>query len=337
MRTVPRGSSSGATASGSARSAGVVVLHSGAVTLAAAGPRGAVVRGPARGSVARVGRIPCTGSSVGRALHLVVSVPAGHKVAAQPGLVVHRRRTGCRSPAVRLRSGRRGRDGARRRRRARVRATTSSGCVCDAVRQGVMPGRVLMARAPTRPRVRHRALLARACSVDAGRRHRVAAGAPVRAGRRAAARPAGGTGRSAARAASDGRWIRADRVYVGLARAGRARRAAGPPVRRGRTTTPGGTTPSWSRAATSTLRYRWRHVVAAPCATAAQVVGGAAVAQAGRATPRPVRPPACAGPAVSAASSRLRPYLAGQGRTRRAERGRRAGADGPGARMTRCR
>lgn len=243
---------------------GVVVLHSGAVTwrqrargaLLYAGPRAAL----SHGSAAFVhGLVRRTGAD------LVVSVPAGHKVTAQPGLVVHRRN---RMPFA---------GGALR--TVGVDATVLDvadeleseddlvGFVCDAVRQGVMPGRVLM-HAADRPRVRHRALLLDLLG-DAGRgiesplEHRYVRDVERRHGLPAA--------RAQAHEQVEGRWIRADRVYVGLG------------VRvelDGQLAHPFGRTDddTWRDNAVLvargdlTLRYRWRHVVAAPCVTAAQVV-----------------------------------------------------------------
>ncbi|GCD20813.1 hypothetical protein ACFO3K_01725 [Cellulomonas algicola] len=201
----------------------------------------------------------------GRTVH--VSVPAGRRVTAQPGLVVHRRRS------MPFASGRLRAVGAEVTVLDLVDALPTAddvvGLVCEVVRAGVRPGVVLL-HAEDRRALRHRGLLVGMLGTDglvdqgveSPLEHRYlrdverAHGLPP-----AAAQQRQRVGR---------RWIRADRVHVGLG------------VRvelDGQLAHPHGRTDDdvWRDNAVAverselTLRYRWRHVVAHPCRTAAQV------------------------------------------------------------------
>jgi len=159
------------------------------------------------------------------------------------------------------------------------------GLLCDAVRAGVLPGRVVAA-ARERARVRNRRLLdevpdAVEEGVESPLEHRYA-----RDVERAHRLP---RARAQVRQRVDGRWIRADRVYGGLG------------VRvelDGRLAHPHGSTDAdvWRdnavvlARAELTLRYRWRHVASRPCATARQV---AAALQAGGWRGEPARCSSC--------------------------------------------
>lgn len=158
------------------------------------------------------------------------------------------------------------------------------GLVCDAVRGGVQPGTLLLF-ARRRSRLPGRELLlAMLDEVRAG----VESPLELRFARdveRAHGLPRGVAQRWER---VDGRWIRADRVYVGFG------------VRAeldGSLAHPFGATDDdvWRDNAVlvtsgdTTLRYRWRHVAVTPCATAVQLV--AALRTRGwRGTPRPCSP-----------------------------------------------
>jgi hypothetical protein len=242
---------------------GVVALHSGAISW----------RERARGALLYAGEGAALSHTSAAFVHgivpapgprIVVSIPIRRAVSAQPGLVVRRRRT------MPYAGG--------RIRALGVDATVLDlvheldseddvvGIVCEAVRVGVLPGRLLLA-AGERRFLRHRDLVANLLGDeglgiesplehryvrDVERRHRL----PV-----ATAQVSERTG---------GRWIRADRVHVGLG------------VRielDGQLAHPSGRTAvdTWRDNAVLierseiTLRYRWQHVVTEPCATAAQV------------------------------------------------------------------
>jgi len=139
------------------------------------------------------------------------------------------------------------------------------GVLCDAVRTGLLPGR-LVREAQERERLRHRGLLLDVLGGDDGvespLEHRY-----LRAVERAHGLP---RSRGQVRERVGGRWIRADRVHPGLG------------VRvelDGQLAHPFGRTHEdvWRdnavivERAEVTLRYRWRHVVVEPCATARQV------------------------------------------------------------------
>ncbi|CAM5787035.1 hypothetical protein [Cellulomonas persica] len=211
---------------------------------------------------------------------VVVTVPHSRTVMPQPGLVVHRTRnmpwaggrlrsvepaeaildvlatTATAHPHTDAGAG------------ARVRDVTDAvvGLLCDAVRAGIQPDDLLV-RAARRPRMAGRRLLVEmlgqvAQGVESPLEHRYARDVERRHG----------LPRAVAQRWErvDGRWIRADRVYVGFG------------VRAeldGRLAHPFGATDDdvWRDNATllasgdTTLRYRWRHVAVTPCATAAQV------------------------------------------------------------------
>ncbi|NUU19029.1 type IV toxin-antitoxin system AbiEi family antitoxin domain-containing protein [Cellulomonas humilata] len=243
---------------------GVVVLHSGPVTwrqrargaLLCAGNEAALSH---RSAAFVHGLVPRPGAD------LVVSVPGGRTVSARPGLVVHRRNVmpfaggalrvvGTEPTVLDLLDGLESDD-------------EVVGLLCDAIRQGVVPGRLLL-HARQRPRVRHRALLLELLDepgrgIESPLEHRYARDVEARHG----------LPRAQAQVSDrvDGRWIRADRVHKGLG------------VRielDGQLAHPFGRTDddTWRDNAVLialgdvTLRYRWRHVVADPCATAVQVV-----------------------------------------------------------------
>ncbi|WP_421743652.1 hypothetical protein [Cellulomonas sp.] len=193
--------------------------------------------------------------------------PASHArraVAAQPGLEVRRRRT---MPHVggRLRA-------------IGVDVTVLDlaheldseddvvGLVCDAVRAGVLPGRLLL-QAGERRFLRHRDLVVsllgeEGTGIESPLEHRY-----VRDVERRHRLPAA---RAQVRERTGGRWIRVDRVHVGLGvRIELDGQLAHPSGRTARDT--------WRDNAVLierseiTLRYRWQHVVAEPCETAVQV------------------------------------------------------------------
>ncbi|NUU18231.1 hypothetical protein HP550_13320 [Cellulomonas humilata] len=242
---------------------GVVALHSGTLTW----------RQRARGALLYAGDGAALSHASAAFVHgivstpgprIVVSIPVRRAVSPQPGLEIRRRRT---MPYA----------------GGRVRALGVDdtvldlvheleseddvvGLVCEAVRVGVLPGRLLL-QAGDRRFLRHRGLVVSLLGEegtgvesplehryvrDVERRHRL----PV-------ARPQ-------VRERTGGRWIRADRVHVGLG------------VRielDGQLAHPSGRTAldTWRDNAVLierseiTLRYRWQHVVAEPCQTAGQV------------------------------------------------------------------
>ncbi|WP_232514509.1 hypothetical protein [Cellulomonas sp. PSBB021] len=158
------------------------------------------------------------------------------------------------------------------------------GLICDAVRGGVRP-EALLSHARRRGRLPGRALLLAMldevrAGVESPLEHRF-----TRDVERAHGLPRGVAQRWER---VDGRWIRADRVYVGLG------------VRAeldGSLAHPFGATDDdvWRDNAVlltsgdTTLRYRWRHVAVTPCATAAQLAT-ALRARAWRGHPRPCSP-----------------------------------------------
>ncbi len=242
---------------------GVVLLQSGPPTwrqsaraaLVAAGP-GAALSHVSAAYVHGIVRRPGT--------QVVVSVPVERYVRPHAGVVVRRRR---RMPPV----------------CGRLPATTREatvldlvhdalteddvvGLLCDAVRAGVHPWAVARA-AQARTALRHRALLR-----DVVEDVRAGVESPLERRYDRDVERRHGLPRSAAqvRERVGGTWIRADRVYVGLG------------VRvelDGRLAHPSGTTDDdvWRDNAVLldradvTLRFRWRHVVATPCAAAVQV------------------------------------------------------------------
>ncbi len=242
---------------------GVVVLHSGEITW----------RQRARGALMYAGADAALSHRAAAFVHgivrtpgpvLTVSVPVRRAVRGQPGLVVRRRRTmpfaagdlravGIDQTVLDLLDEVTDEDEA-------------VAVVCDAVRCGVLPGRVLL-HAAQRPRLRHRALLIELLSeagsgTESPLEHRYARDVERRHGLPTAS--------AQLRQQIEGRWIRADRVHVGLG------------VRielDGRLAHPFGRTDddTWRDNAVLiahsevTLRYRWRHVATQPCATAAQV------------------------------------------------------------------
>ncbi|UZN03348.1 hypothetical protein [Cellulomonas sp. S1-8] len=242
---------------------GVVVLQSGPVTwrqraraaLLAAGPGAALSHrsaGFVHGFVASPGAV------------IVVSVPADRLVGPQPGLVVVRRRrmphaggalrcVGPEATLLDLVQDARDEDAA-------------VGVLCDAVRTGALPLRVLgeLAARPWQgrrslvvdvlgdPDARVESPLERRYDRDVERAH----GLP--------------RSRAQVRQVVDGRWVRADRVFEGWGvRVELDGRLAHPDGRTDRDT--------WRDNAVLvertelTLRYRWRHVASTPCATATQL------------------------------------------------------------------
>lgn len=158
------------------------------------------------------------------------------------------------------------------------------GLVCEAVRGGVHTD-VLLLRAAQRQRLRNRALLAEVLGTVADGTE-----SPLEHRYRRDVERAHGLPRAAAqkRERLGGRWIRADRVYVGC----------GLRVELdGQLAHPFGTTDDdvWRDNAvllTSgdiTLRYRWLHVVATPCEAAQQVITALRF-RGWRGAPRPCRP-----------------------------------------------
>lgn len=260
---------------------GVVVLHSGVpswrqgarAALLYAGPDAAL----SHQSAAYVREVL---ASPGPRLHVVV--PHARTVRAQPGLVVHRRRhMPWAGGALRALDT----EEATLDLVAQARSDDEVvGLVCDAVRAGAQP-EVLVRHARQRARLRNRHLLEDVVGtvtdgVESPLEHRY---------RRDVER-AHGLPRAVAqkRERIAGRWIRADRVYV----------AHG--VRTeldGRLAHPSGATDDdvWRDNAVLlvtgdvTLRFRWRHVAATPCETAAQV-SAALVARGWRGRPRPCGP-----------------------------------------------
>lgn len=211
-----------------------------------------------------------------------VTVPHARRVAPQRGLVVHRRRhmpwAGGGLRAVEA-------DDAVVALAAQARTDDELvGLLCDAVRAGVHPQRLLL-RAGEQPRLRHRALLVAmldevAEGIESPLEHRYRRDVEI----------AHGLPRATAqkRERVGGRWIRADRVYAGLG------------VRTeldGQLAHPFGATDDdvWRDDAVLiasgdvTLRYRWRHVAVTPCDTALQVVDALA-ARGWQGRPRPCRP-----------------------------------------------
>lgn len=213
---------------------------------------------------------------------VVVTVPHARTVTSQPGLVVHRTRRmpwaggrlRCVEPAEAVlgmltTAAARTRDApstAGSDRGPRDVTDEVVGLLCDAVRAGVHPDDLLV-RAVRRTRMAGRPLLVEmlgevAQGVESPLEHRYA---------RDVERRHGLPGAVAQRwERVDGRWIRADRVYVRF----RVRTELD-----GRLAHPFGATDddTWRDNATLlasgdiTLRYRWRHVAVTPCATAAQV------------------------------------------------------------------
>jgi len=263
---------------------GVIALQSGPVSwrqqargaLLYAGPGGALSH---RAAAFHRGVLPVPGPT------LDVTVPHARRVDPQPGLVVHRtRRMPWAGGALRavdeeeavlgLVAEARGDD-------------ELVGLVCDAVRGGARP-EALVSRAAQLRRLRNRALLAEvlgavADGVESPLEHRFRR--DVENGHRLPRAVAQRRERVA------GRWIRADRVYDGFG------------VRvelDGQLAHPFGTTDDdvWRDNAvllTSrdiTLRYRWRHVVATPCAAAIQVAT-ALRARGWTGRPCPCRRPDC--------------------------------------------
>jgi hypothetical protein len=242
---------------------GVVALHSGAISwrerargaLLYAGDGAAL----SHASAAFVhGIVPTPGPQV------VVTIPVRRAVSPQPGLDVRRRRS------MPFAGGRLRAIGVDVTVLDLVHELDSEddvvGLVCDSVRAGVLPGRLLL-QAGERRFLRHRTLVENLLGddgqgVESPLEHRYVRDVERRHGLPAA--------RAQVRERAGGRWIRADRVHVGLG------------VRielDGQLAHPSGRTAldTWRDNAVLierseiTLRYRWQHVVAEPCATAAQV------------------------------------------------------------------
>ena len=241
---------------------GVVVLHSGPV-LWRQRARGALLyagRGAAlshRSAAFVHGLVPAPGPDV------VLSIPADRAVRSPAGVVVHRRG---RMPFA---SGRLRTVGVDDTLLDLLDETSEDddvvGLVCDAVRQGVLPGRVLV-HAAQRPRLRHRALLLEFLGEPG---HGVESPLERRYDRDVERRHGLPRARAQVSERVEDRWIRADRVYDGV-------RVEDSTVS-WRTRSGGTDDDTWRDNAVLiargdvTLRYRWRHVVAAPCATPGQV------------------------------------------------------------------
>jgi hypothetical protein len=248
---------------------GVVVLHSGPIpwrtsaqaALLYAG-RGSALSHSSAGYVHRIRPQP------GRLVE--VSVPGDRFVRPSAGVVIHRRRVmpfaggrlrvvGEDATVVDLLG-------------AAADVDAAVGVIAAAMLRGLLPDRVL-AEADQRARVRHRSLVRELLgpgseSIESPLEYRYA-----RDVERAHRLPQGAT---QVRQLVGGRWIRADRVYDGVR-----------VELDGQLAHPFGATDDdvWRDNAVVlahrevTLRYRWRHVVAEPCATALQV--GSALRRAG--------------------------------------------------------
>ncbi|MET0789192.1 MAG: hypothetical protein ABWY33_08120 [Cellulomonas sp.] len=242
---------------------GVVALHSGAVTWRERA-RGALLYAGDGAALSHTSAAFVHGIVSAPGPRIVISIPAHRAVSAQPGLVVRRRRS------MPYAGGRLRATGVDATVLDLVHELTDEddvvGLVCEAVRVGVLPGRLLL-HAAERRFLRHRALVEDLLGADGQgiesplelryvrdveRRHRL----PV--------------AQAQVKERTGGRWIRADRVHVGLGvRIELDGQLAHPDGRTDRDT--------WRDNAVLierreiTLRYRWRHVVAEPCATAAQV------------------------------------------------------------------
>lgn len=243
---------------------GVVALHSGAITWRERA-RGAVLYAGDGAALSHASAAFVHGVVSAPGPQIVVSVPARRVVSIPPGLVVRRRRT---MPYA----------------GGPIRATGVDdtvldlvheidseddvvGLVCDAVRAGVLPGRLLR-YAGERRLLRHRDLVEDLLGddgqgIESPLEHRY-----VRDVERRHRLP---TAHAQVRERTGGRWIRANRVHVGLGvRIELDGQLAHPSGRTDRDT--------WRDNAVLierseiTLRYRWQHVVSEPCATAAQVV-----------------------------------------------------------------
>lgn len=259
---------------------GVVVLQSGRPSWRQRARAGLLAAGPGAAlSHATAGYMHGIVAVPGR--DVVVSVPATRAVCPRPGLVVRRRRV---MPVA---------GGALR--TVTPEATLLDlvqdapdddavvGLLCDAVRAGVLAGRVL--RELEHRTVRHRALVAAVLGdpdarVESPLEHRY-----DRDVERAHGLP---RSRGQVRHVVDGRWVRADRVFAGLGvRVELDGQLAHPHGRTDRDV--------WRdnavlvERAELTLRYRWHHVVVTPCATAGQL-GRALRARGWRGSPTRCRP-----------------------------------------------
>lgn len=242
---------------------GVVALHSGAITWRERA-RGALLYASDGAALSHGSAAFVHGIAASPGPQIVVSIPGHRAVSAQPGIDVRRRR------AMPYAGG--------RLRAVGVDATVLDlahellveddvvALVCEAVRAGVLPGRLLL-HAGERRFLRHRQLVEDLLGddgqgIESPLEHRY-----VRDVERRHRLPAA---QAQVRERSGGRWIRADRVHAGLGvRIELDGQLAHPDGRTDRDT--------WRdnavliERAEITLRYRWRHVVAEPCATAAQV------------------------------------------------------------------
>lgn len=242
---------------------GVLVLHSGPVSwrqharaaLLAAGPGAA----PSHRTAGFVHRFVAAPGPV-----VVVSVPVHRTVRPQPGLDVRRRRVmpfaggalRCVAPEATLLD--------------LVQDTADDdaavGVLCDAVRAGVLPGRVV-AELEARQWQRHRRLVVDVLGDPDARVESPLERRYDRDVERAHGLP---RSRGQVRHVVDGRWVRADRVFVGRGvRVELDGQLAHPYGRTDRDV--------WRdnavlvERAELTLRYRWGHVVGSPCTTAAQL------------------------------------------------------------------
>lgn len=242
---------------------GVVILQSGApswrqqarAALLAAGPGAALSH---RSAAFVHGFVSAPGAGI------VVSVPASRAVRPQPGLDVRRRR------AMPFASGSPRRVGREATLLDLVQEAPDEDAtvaiLCDAVRAGVLPGRVLDELA-ARPWQRHRALVVEVLDEPWARVESPLERRYDRDVERAHGLP---RSRGQVRQVVGGRWIRADRVFDGLGvRVELDGQLAHPHGRTDRDV--------WRdnavlvERAELTLRYRWTHVVSGPCATAAQL------------------------------------------------------------------
>ncbi|MEN0130234.1 MAG: hypothetical protein AAGC49_12395 [Brevundimonas sp.] len=242
---------------------GVMLLHSGAPTW----------RERAHGAVLYAGRDAALSHASAAFVHgmaarpgavIEVSIPATRAVRPSRGLRIHRRQKMPRASG-RLRAVNEDATAVDLVDAARSLDEAVSAVVAS-VRRGLLPDRIL-AEAAERARLRHRAALVEMLSPGADE---IESPLEFRYGRDVERRHGLPRGRTQLRQQVGGRWIRADRVYVGFATRVEVD---------GQLAHPHGRTDDdvWRDNALVlahrevTLRYRWHHVAATPCASAAQV------------------------------------------------------------------